>query len=146
MTGLSTPHDNIYLAGPLPALFARTATPIIVVMGVNGLFTVVDAYFLGVYVGADALTAVTLMFPLYMLLVALSTLVSNGFASVFARLVGSGDRDRAHIVFAQAVQLALVACAVLIALFLMAGNALSLMAANGDACARRDGLHLHLRS
>jgi putative MATE family efflux protein len=133
MTGLSTPHDNIYLAGPLPALFARTATPIIVVMGVNGLFTVVDAYFLGVYVGADALTAVTLMFPLYMLLVALSTLVSNGFASVFARLVGGGDRDRAHIVFAQAVQLALVVCAVLIALFLMAGNNLSLMAANGNA-------------
>jgi hypothetical protein len=132
MTGLSTPHDNIYLAGPLPALFARTATPIIVVMGVNGLFTVVDAYFLGVYVGADALTAVTLMFPLYMLLVALSTLVSNGFASVFARLVGGGDRDRAHIVFAQAVQLALVVCAVLIALFLMAGNNLSLMAANGN--------------
>ena len=56
MTGLSTPDENIYLAGSLPALFAKTATPIIVVMGVNGLFTVVDAYFLGAYVGADALT------------------------------------------------------------------------------------------
>lgn len=133
MTGLSTPHDNIYLAGSLPALFAKTATPIIVVMGVIGLFTVVDAYFLGVYVGADALTAVTLMFPLYMLLVALSTLVSNGFASVFARLIGGGDRDRADIVFAQAVQLALFVCAVLIALFLVAGNSISLMAANGNA-------------
>jgi len=133
MTGSSTPEENIYLAGSLPALFARTATPIIVVMGVNGLFTVVDAYFLGAYVGADALTAVTLMFPLYMLLVALSTLVSNGFASVFARLIGGGERDRAHTVFAQAVQLALVVCAILIALFLLFGNALSLMAANGDA-------------
>ncbi|WP_394688400.1 MATE family efflux transporter [Hoeflea sp.] len=133
MTGLSTPQTNIYLAGPLPALFARTATPIIVVMSVNGLFTVVDAYFLGAYVGADALTAVTLMFPLYMLLVALSTLVSNGFASVFARLIGGGERHRARTVFTQAVQLALVVCAVLIALFLLVGDALSLMAANGDA-------------
>lgn len=133
MTGLSTPEENIYLAGPLPALFAKTATPIIVVMGVNGLFTVVDAYFLGAYVGADALTAVTLMFPLYMLLVALATLVSNGFASVFARLVGGGEQQRAHTVFGQAVQLALVVCAVLIVLFLIFGNALSLMAANGNA-------------
>ncbi len=133
MTGLSTPDENIYLAGPLPALFAKTATPIIVVMGVNGLFTVVDAYFLGAYVGADALTAVTLMFPLYMLLVALSTLVSNGFASVFARLIGGGERHRAQTVFAQAVQLALVVCAVLIAMFLLVGKALSLKAANGDA-------------
>lgn len=133
MTGLSTSDDNIYLTGPLPALFARTAAPIIVVMGVNGLFTVVDAYFLGAYVGADALTAVTLMFPLYMLLVALSTLVSNGFASVFARLLGAGQPQQAHTVFAQAVQLALLVCATLIALFLMVGNGLGLMAANGDA-------------
>ncbi|MCY0096039.1 MATE family efflux transporter [Hoeflea ulvae] len=133
MTETSPPENNIYLAGPLPALFAKTATPIIVVMGVNGLFTVVDAYFLGAYVGADALTAVTLMFPLYMLLVALSTLVSNGFASVFARLIGGGERQRARTVFAQAVQLSLVVCAILIALFLTIGNALSLMAANGNA-------------
>ncbi|MCZ4290009.1 MATE family efflux transporter [Hoeflea alexandrii] len=132
MTGLSTPENNIYLEGPLPALFAKTATPIIVVMGVNGLFTVVDAYFLGAYVGADALTAVTLMFPLYMLLVALSTLVSNGFASVFARLLGGGEHHQARTVFTQAVQLALVVCTVLIALFLVSGKALSLMAANGD--------------
>jgi Na+-driven multidrug efflux pump len=120
MTGLSTPQNNIYLEGPLPALFARTATPIIVVMGVNGLFTVVDAYFLGAYVGADALTAVTLMFPLYMLLVALSTLVSNGFASVFARLDRQcGDRQMAGAVCSpRPCNWPWSLCAVLIVLFL----------------------------
>ncbi|MEP3435617.1 MAG: MATE family efflux transporter [Hoeflea sp.] len=133
MTGLSTPRTNIYLTGSLTGLFARTAAPIIIVMGVNGLFTVVDAYFLGAYVGADALTAVTLMFPLYMLLVALSTLVSNGFASVFARLLGGGDTHRARTAFSQAIQLALLVSACLIALFLAFGGRLSLMAANGDA-------------
>ncbi len=66
------------------------------------------------------------------MLVALSTLVSNGFASVFARLIGGGERHRAHTVFTQAIQLALVVCAVLIAMFLLVGKALSLMAANGD--------------
>lgn len=132
MTGLPEPESNIYLSGPLTRLFARTATPIILVMGVNGLFTVVDAYFLGAYVGADALTAVTLMFPLYMLLVALSTLVSNGFASVFARRIGAGDSQSAQAVFTQANSLALLVCAVLIGLFMFFGKTLGRMAADGD--------------
>lgn len=125
--------DNIYLSGSLPGLFAKTATPIIVVMGVNGLFTLVDAYFLGEYVGADALTAVTLMFPLYMMLVALSTLVSNGFSSIFARMLGAKDTQRARLVFGQAIQLSLIACAALIGLFLLCGESLTLAAANGSA-------------
>jgi len=132
MTDSTSSNDNVYLTGSLPRLFAKTATPIIVVMTVNGLFTLVDAYFLGAYVGADALTAVTLMFPLYMLLVALSTLVSNGFSSMFARLLGAGQRTEARAVFGQAIHLSLVVCAVLIALFSLGGDALSLAVANGS--------------
>lgn len=125
--------DNIFLAGGLPALFLKTAAPIILVMLVNGLFSLVDAYFLGLYVGAAALTAVTLMFPLYMLLVALSTLVANGFSSVFARLLGAGEHDEARDAFGQAIRLTLVICAVLIAIFVAAGGTLTRMAANGSA-------------
>ncbi len=130
MSASDPTNGNFYLSGSLPALFAKTATPIIVVMGVNGLFTLVDAYFLGAYVGADALTAVTLMFPLYMMLVALSTLVSSGFSSVFARLLGAGNMDHAERVFGQAIQLSLVACATLISLFSIGGEKLTLAAAN----------------
>lgn len=132
MSDVVSSDKNIFLAGSLPVLFAKTATPIIVVMGVNGLFTLVDAYFLGAYVGADALTAVTLMFPLYMLLVALSTLVSNGFSSVFARLLGAGKQGGARIVFSQALQLSMLVCGFLIAMFAVFGGSLTLMAANGS--------------
>jgi len=125
-------NDNIYLAGSLPLLFAKTASPIIVVMAINGLFTLVDAYFLGAYVGADALTAVTLMFPIYMLLVALSTLVSNGFSSIFARLLGAGATAQAQTVFGQSLQLSMIVCAVLIALFVLGGGGLTLAVANGS--------------
>lgn len=83
------PHSsNQYTNGPVTQVFIKTAAPIILMMLVNGSFTVVDAYFLGAFVGADALTAVTSMFPLFMLLVALSSLVSTGFASVMARFTG----------------------------------------------------------
>ncbi len=131
MNGYSSTNDNFYLTGSLPGLFAKTAAPIIVIMAVNGLFTLVDAYFLGAYVGADALTAVTLMFPFYMLLVALSTLVSNGFSSVYARLLGADRRSQAGIVYGQAIVLSLVVCLILIGLFLIAGNAMIAWAAHG---------------
>ncbi|MEP1209961.1 MAG: MATE family efflux transporter [Rhizobiaceae bacterium] len=132
MSKSDSSSDNFYLSGSLPVLFAKTATPIIVVMGVNGLFTLVDAYFLGAYVGADALTAVTLMFPLYMMLVALSTLVSSGFSSIFARLLGANETHQAGVVFDQAIQLSLITCAVLVGLFVIGGEALTLSAANGS--------------
>lgn len=125
-------ESNIFLSGSIPLLFAKTATPIIVVMGMNGLFTIVDAYFLGEYVGADALIAVTLMFPLYMLLVALSTLVSNGFSSVLARALGANNKGEINQVFAQAIQLSLTVSAIFIGLFLLGGDQLSLMVANGS--------------
>ena len=42
--------------------FMRTALPIILIASVNGLLTLVDAMFLGAFVGPDALTAVTMVF------------------------------------------------------------------------------------
>jgi len=74
---------------------------------------VVDAYFIGTFVGAQAVVAVTLMFPLYMMLIALTSLVSAGFSSVYARMIGAEDTSGAHRVFASAFQLSLIVCGVL---------------------------------
>lgn len=122
---------NIYLSGSIPWLFAKTAAPIVLIMVVNALFTIVDAYFLGAYVGPDALTAVTLMFPLYMFLIALSTLVSTGFSSIYARMNGAGDTREAGAVFVSALQLALLVCAVLMLLFGLWGWRVAFAAADG---------------
>ena len=116
--------ENIYLKGSLPVLFAKTASPIILIMLLNGLFTLVDAWFIGTWVGAEALTGVTLMFPVFMLVVALSGLVSNGFSSIYARLLGAGKMSEAGALYGQALFLALVVCAVLIILFLLGGEEL----------------------
>ncbi|MFT7596373.1 MAG: Na+-driven multidrug efflux pump [Paracoccaceae bacterium] len=40
-----------------------------------------------------------MILPLYMLLVALSTLVSAGFSSIYARTLGADDHDEAQRVF-----------------------------------------------
>ncbi|MDB5530717.1 MAG: hypothetical protein JWR51_3820 [Devosia sp.] len=108
---------NPYLRDPIPQTFLKTALPIVLLTSVNGLLTVVDAIFLGAFVGPDALTAVTLVFPVSMLLIALATMVSTGMTSILARQIGAGRLDEARRVFAGAHGLALGISAVLIAVF-----------------------------
>jgi len=129
---MSQQQDNIFISGALMPVFFKTAAPIILIMLVNGSFTLLDAYFLGEYVGAEALAAVTLTFPMFMLLVALSSLISSGYSSVQARLLGAGEKDKAKRAFSQAITLALVVCATLMLLFLAGGKQLTLLVANGS--------------
>ncbi|MEO3386420.1 MATE family efflux transporter [Mesorhizobium sp. CAU 1741] len=126
-------HINPFLEGPLGPLFLRTAAPIIFIMLTNGAQTLIDAWFLGAYVGAEALAAVTLTFPLFMLMAALSTLVANGMASRLARSLGAGDIERARAVFTGAHGLALVICTLLMVSFAATGITLATRLANGSA-------------
>lgn len=128
-----------YTADPVGPLFAKTALPIVFLMSVNGLLTVVDAIFLGLFVGADALAAVTLMFPLVMMFVALATLVANGMASVLARQLGAEDHAGACATFAGAHGLTAITCLILLMLFLVGGRPLVALAADGSAALQAYG-------
>lgn len=130
---MSISTENPFTHGPLGPIFVKTALPIVFVMGMNGLLTVVDAIFLGRYVGADALGAVTLMFPIYMLIVALATLVSNGMSSILARSLGASDLNSARAVFAGAHGLALTVAGLLILCYVLFGRAITLFLADGSA-------------
>ncbi|MEH6404627.1 MAG: MATE family efflux transporter [Sneathiella sp.] len=125
-------QQNMFLNTPLGSLFAKTAAPIIFVMMTNGLFTVVDGWYIGQFVGADAFSAVTMVFPLFMMLIALGTLVSSGFSSVLARLLGAGRREEGEQAMVSALLLSILICALLIILFLLFGNDLIEMIANGS--------------
>ncbi|RED48147.1 MATE family efflux transporter [Aestuariispira insulae] len=127
------PNSNFYLHGSLPLLFLKTAAPIVLVMLASGIHTLVDAWFLGRFVGAQALTAVTLMFPFFMLMVALSTLVSNGYASVVARLLGAGRMGEAQSTYLGASLVALLIALTLIMTFLLVGTDMVQWLARGDA-------------
>lgn len=129
---ISSAVDNPYTRGPLVATFIKTALPIIVLTSMNGLLAVVDAIFLGVFVGADGLTAVTLMFPISMLLVALATMVSTGMASELGRLLGANDLAAARKTFVGAHGLAIVMSVVVIVLFVLVGWPLVGVIANGS--------------
>lgn len=132
-------HTNPYLSAPIAALFARTAVPMILVMVVNGLFSLVDALFLGLYAGADALTAVTLTFPVSMLLIALLTMCGSGMASLVARALGAGEREQAQAVFMSAHALALGVSILLAIAFALFGHGAIMLAADHDATLAAQG-------
>jgi putative MATE family efflux protein len=137
---MSATPTNTFTDGPLGTIYLKTGLPIIFVMGMNGLLSVADALFLGIYVGPDALAAVTLMFPIYMLIVALSTLVANGMSSLLARALGAGDLDGARATYAGAHGLAVGLGAVLIMLFVLLGQQMVLLAAGGSEPLAQMGL------
>ncbi|SFS13849.1 MATE family efflux transporter [Yoonia litorea] len=125
-------QTNTFLNGPLRPIYIRTALPIIFVMSMNGLLAVADALFLGHFAGAQALAAVTLMFPLYMLVVSLATLVSSGMSSCLAREFGAGRMAGARATYAGAHGMALAMGVGLVALFLAFGEPVALLAAGGS--------------
>jgi putative MATE family efflux protein len=127
-----TVKPNAFVHGSLGAIYARTALPIIFVMSMNGLQAVIDAVFLGVFVGPEALGAVTLMFPFFMIIIALATLVGSGMSSILSRRLGAGRFDEARSVFAGAHGLALVVSGGLIVLFLALGGPVTRLAAGGS--------------
>lgn len=128
----ASPSHNSYLSGSMPLLFLRTAGPMTFVMAATGLQTIIDGYFLGIYVGAEALAAVTLMFPLFMFLNAIATLVSNGMASQLARRLGLGDLVEARRIFVSAHALSILMCIPFIGGFALWGPQLVASLANGS--------------
>jgi putative MATE family efflux protein len=128
----STTAPNPYLHNSIAGMFLKTALPIIALTSVNGLLTVVDAIFLGTFVGPEALTAVTLMFPVVMLVAAIATMISTGMSSLLGRLIGAGKLDQARRTFVGAHGLALGSCAVLMLNFATLGWAIVDIVAGGS--------------
>jgi putative MATE family efflux protein len=106
------------LEDPIPRLFLRLSPAGILGMLIIGLYSLVDGIFVGRIVGPEGLSAITLCFPLSLLAQGLSALVGIGSASVYSRLLGSGDRDRARTVFILLCAVNLVLCAAFAAIVL----------------------------
>ncbi|HEY9010785.1 MAG TPA: MATE family efflux transporter [Devosia sp.] len=125
-------NRNGFIADPIPAVLIRTALPIVFITSMNGLLTVVDAALLGAFAGREALAAVTVMFPASMLLIALSTMVSSGMASILARQLGARSLGEARATFAGAHGLALVLFLAVIVAFVAFGEGLTSLVADGS--------------
>ncbi|CCN70129.1 MATE family efflux transporter [Vibrio nigripulchritudo] len=73
---------------PVFTLFMQTAVPICIGMLVIGLYGVVDGIFIARWVGADAIGAVSMVFPAQMLISSIGAMVASGTATILTRLIG----------------------------------------------------------
>ena len=69
--------------------------PLIAGMFIMVLYNLVDTYFIGRLHNDYMLAAVNLAYPVMMVTTALSNMVGNGSASLIARSLGAGDREKA---------------------------------------------------
>ncbi len=81
----------------------KFATPNMLMMLSMALYSIVDAIFIGRYLGSIALSALNMVFPVFSLLFAAALMISTGGSAVVARLMGEGREERAQSTFSMLI-------------------------------------------
>ena len=84
---------NSFLANPPKALWTMSL-PIIAGMMVQTLFNVVDIMFIG-WLGADEVTAVAFVSPLFFIIIGLTVGIGSGVTATIAQSIGRKDKEDA---------------------------------------------------
>ena len=107
-------RDNKMAVMPIPKLMLNMGIPMILSMALQAVYNIVDSAFVGnMAVGSEsALNALTLVFPVQMLMVALGIGTGVGTNAMLAMSLGQGNREKAGKVAGNALFLAAVIYAV----------------------------------
>ena len=87
-------HENKMGTMPVRKLLMSMAWPAILSMTINAMYNVVDSIFVS-RIGEDALTAVSLVNPIQMMIIAISVGSGVGINSLIARRLGAKNQDAA---------------------------------------------------
>jgi putative MATE family efflux protein len=93
---------------PIPQLIWRIALPMSVGMFFNTMFNVMDTLCAG-WLGTESLAALSLSFPLYFVVFAIGSGISQGTTALLANALGAGDAAEARRVFAHSLLFVTVA-------------------------------------
>ncbi len=129
-------HPLSITTDPIPQLTWRIALPASVGMFFNTLFNFVDTYCAGL-LGTDALAALSVSFPLFFLMIAIGSGLSQGATAMISHALGAGDTAAARRLFAQSLVFAMTAGILLTVLGLLAAPHLfRLLGADGSWLAK----------
>jgi len=92
-------------SGSIPRLIIYFALPAVVGMLAGAIYNIVDRIFVGQYVGANGLAAITLAFPTMILMFAFSLMISTGGSSRIAILRGARKQRAAEQALAHAIMM-----------------------------------------
>ncbi len=97
-------------------LLLEMSLPAILSMLVQSLYNIVDSLFVTNYVGSDAFSAVSVVYPMTMLVTALAIGIGVGANAYIARKLGEGNRKKASKIAKSAIIMAVIAWLVLVVL------------------------------
>jgi len=80
---------------PIPELLTEMSIPAIIGMLVTAVYNIVDTIFVG-RIGTEAIGAVTIAFPLFMVISAIGLTFGIGSASFISRLLGENNKEMAN--------------------------------------------------
>lgn len=92
-----TELENFILEGSIKRLLIKFSLPAISVFLANVLYNIIDAIFIGNQPnGSLGIAALTIVFPIQQIILALSQMIGVGIASITSRSLGAGDKLRAE--------------------------------------------------
>lgn len=90
---------------PIPQLLVNLAVPATFGMFVMALYNVVDTIFVATAVGTVGVAAVSIAFPVQLIIMALAGCIGIGGASAISRILGANKLDEANSIFGNVVSL-----------------------------------------
>jgi putative MATE family efflux protein len=87
---------NVLDTDHIGRLLAKLTMPMFFGMLVQNIYNIVDTIFIGRYVGSEGIAALSIIFPLQMLIMGIGNMVGIGGGSLISRLIGERDQHRAE--------------------------------------------------
>jgi putative MATE family efflux protein len=87
---------------PIPGLVRKIAVPASIGYFFNTMYNVVDTYFAG-FISTDALAALSISFPVFFIIIAMGSGISQGGTVLIANALGEKDPERAHQICVQCI-------------------------------------------
>ena len=135
-------NSDVFKNMPPTALFFRCAGPAMITMLFGSLYSVADGFFVGRFIGEDALDAVNLVMPVIMTVFAFSNMIATGASvRVSVLLGGKRDREEASRLFSCCIRsIVLISCALGAVGYLFAEPFMHLLAPGAEEQAIRYGM------
>lgn len=101
------PKENIMASMPIPKLLITISLPIAISMLIQALYNIIDSIFVA-QLEEDALTAVSLTYPIQMLIIAVAVGTGVGMNALISRFLGAKKLNDANVIARNALFLAVI--------------------------------------
>lgn len=105
-------RTNMMAEGPLKKTLLTLAIPTIIATIINAIYNFADTLFVGMLNDTAAMGAVSVAFPLFMIITALGQMIGVGSASYISRSLGAGEKEKADKTASTALFLAILIAAI----------------------------------